>query len=304
MGPGNLDPSSDLIAESSITPEEDIAVSEPDALVSEQEENFDDFFEKDLRQLGEHAAGVVGGAVGVVNAVKNTWTEHQVSRRAVDLGAGAFRCTIGQLRHTRHIFHGAAKGWNTLTDAADFWVKDLCDPSEEEPSLLDHAQDDPAASMEDDVDTTQASASSISHGEPAHSSALISDRNSPGSMCVTLEQPTMDQTITESIMVDSRPVESEHLEAALPRSKKVWLYPPAAPKAQESPCSVAAVSGSSHRNRKHIGGNFVVDNHNEISHVKRTKERRGEDEDSETCMEDDFEFIDEGQALGDEFVML
>lgn len=86
------------------------------------------------------AANIVGGAVGAVGTgialVGETWQHHQVGRRAAKAGWNVICCTVGQLRHTphvtRHLMNGAAAGWNTLTDAAEFWVSDLCDPETHE----------------------------------------------------------------------------------------------------------------------------------------------------------------------------
>jgi len=52
-------------------------------------DEFDDLFERDLRQMGEQVGNTVGA---VVNGLRGTWTEHKVGERAKSAGLGAIRC--------------------------------------------------------------------------------------------------------------------------------------------------------------------------------------------------------------------
>mmetsp|Transcript_83583 Transcript_83583/g.235812 ORF Transcript_83583/g.235812 Transcript_83583/m.235812 type:complete len:134 (+) Transcript_83583:305-706(+) len=82
---------------------------------------FDDLFERDLRQMGEQVGNTVGA---VVNGLRGTWTEHKVGERAKSAGLGAIRCIR---RKPGQFIDGAAAGLNLITDAADFWVRDMCE---------------------------------------------------------------------------------------------------------------------------------------------------------------------------------
>lgn len=278
------------------------AVPEHDATVEEEEEeDFDDFFEKDLMQIGQHAAAVIDGAVGVVNAVKTTLTEHQVSRCAVDLGVGAFRCTVGT---SRHIIHGAAQGWSTFTDAADFWT-----------------QEDPAAAMEENADT-----------ETIPSSSFVSRRD-PMSL-TQRDRVAKDQTMNEAILLDYSPLDSsEHGHAATLRSDKMNApIPPSpvegeerrphdevpseemihilesedwtcAPEFIQSPSSVTGMSDSSQINRRSRGSCYKASDLVSMDEEAGRRAKVGVGAET-TCVEDDFEVIDSGLPLSEEYVVL
>jgi len=89
----------------------------------DEEDESPKFFEpEDLVQLGTTAidgAKIVAGAMGSgFNTVKNKWVEHKVGGRVVGAGWNALTCTVSH-------------GWNTLSDVADFWVKDINDAEAE-----------------------------------------------------------------------------------------------------------------------------------------------------------------------------
>jgi len=83
----------------------------------EEEEEDPDFFDKDIQEIKENAAKIVGSAVGVVgaglSAVTHTWTNHRVGQRAAAFG-WALTSTVGQ-------------SWTTIADAAEFWARDFSD---------------------------------------------------------------------------------------------------------------------------------------------------------------------------------
>jgi len=70
-----------------------------------------DFFDKDIADMKANAVKAVQAVGSGITAVKDAWVENRVGERAVNLGWNALRSTVGQ-------------GWSTITDAADFWIRD------------------------------------------------------------------------------------------------------------------------------------------------------------------------------------